>query len=1102
MLLQKRDAPDEKVNEPSKVDLYPTIIEEYVEPRTIDKYPLQVPDAPAISNQRQLEKSLKSLRRNFKSLRERELDENKTVNLIVEQTLANPKFPVWIPLFKPTLTRRWLDLVLVIEVNNSLVIWEKTITELRQFLRRLGIFNSCETWGLKINYSPNPRFLEWLLVETIYSPTLELSWLVIYSYLTYLKEGLPELNEGIELFSYDDPKMRSYPPEAINGKGKDTLILLVSDFVSPAWYRSEMSILLRQWGRKGMVNLLQLLPERLWSRTVLGQQNCLQLKATQKIKQNTKLIRLSKEKKTLDNQFKLPVTSLETERLEEWSKFLMGIGNNQCIGYGISPLKRPYTKFSNEISPQERVTRFQSIASPTSLKLAELLSAVLVTLPVIRVIQYTMVPQANQSHIAEVLMGGLFKPLTETVTPNINPDEIEFKFFDGVRDELLSWLTVNEISFAIEQVSSYLADRMGKSLNEFEALLIRSQFSNSNLAKQVSPFAQVSSDVLQKLGGGYAEFANQIRSGLDICTFQTATIQVKLGFKSVTILPKQEINNRPKIEDIYFPKDGGSFTSDSTKNGYRNYEELKDNEQEGKDYLIHSRKKKSHIAIVAHHGGKIQPGTTEIADAIAGEDYNFYSFEGIKNGLENGRLHIHSHLFDEPRALDIVTKVHQVIAIHGMADYEGHDMEDNDEVIYLGGLDNDLKEEVEKSLIKANFKNITNKSYLQETNPKNICNRGQTGQGVQIGLSWGLRKKLFDSLKSETKEPTLFDRFVQAIRDALSPLEAAGWRYQTSEGIADYYTEQLAENVELDMISIPGGSFWMGTDDEEIERLVKKFEWEYFREERPQHQVTIQPFSMGRYPITQGQWKAIAERGDLQVNIDLDPDPSQFKDDLPQPPLEPGETPKTRWDRPVEQVNWYQAQEFCDRLSKLTGKPYRLPTEAEWEYACRSVIPNNSSLTTKDLTLAEWNQNYQQPFHFGQTITGDLANYRATSIYADEPKGEYREQTTPVGYFKIANAFGLYDMHGNVWEWCQDDFKDNYEDVPNDGSAWIKPRNSNIDNQPYSDRNKDNKPNKVIRGGSWDYDPYECRCANRNNVNARDNNGLVGFRVVSGPPRT
>ncbi len=207
------------------------------------------------------------------------------------------------------------------------------------------------------------------------------------------------------------------------------------------------------------------------------------------------------------------------------------------------------------------------------------------------------------------------------------------------------------------------------------------------------------------------------------------------------------------------------------------------------------------------------------------------------------------------------------------------------------------------------------------------------------------------------------------------------------ERYAECGVEELAEGVILDLMEIPGGTFFMGTDKAEIKRLCKKFDVTYFKWEKPQHQVTLQPFAMGRYPITQAQWKAIAERQDLRINMDLDPDPSRFKDDPLQPPLDEGEKPKTRWDRPAEGVNWYQAQEFCDRLSKLTGQPYRLPTEAEWEYACRA--------------------NTTTAFHFGETITGDLANYRASSTYADEPKGEYRSQTTPVGYFKVANGFAI-----------------------------------------------------------------------------------------------
>jgi formylglycine-generating enzyme required for sulfatase activity len=194
----------------------------------------------------------------------------------------------------------------------------------------------------------------------------------------------------------------------------------------------------------------------------------------------------------------------------------------------------------------------------------------------------------------------------------------------------------------------------------------------------------------------------------------------------------------------------------------------------------------------------------------------------------------------------------------------------------------------------------------------------------------------------------------------------------------------------------------------------------------------------------------------LKVKLDLKLDPSRFK--KPYKGID-------RWDRPVEGVTWFEAVEFCERVSKLTGRKYRLPSEAEWEYACRA------GTTT--------------PFYFGETITPELVNYNANYTYGDGPKGEYRRQTTPVGQFP-ANAFGLYDMHGNVWEWCADDSHDNYVGAPTDGSAWV-------------DSKKDNstKSNTRLRGGSWAFDPNFCRSAIRNNyVRRDDHSGSTGFRVV------
>ncbi|NEP36828.1 MAG: formylglycine-generating enzyme family protein [Moorea sp. SIO3B2] len=258
------------------------------------------------------------------------------------------------------------------------------------------------------------------------------------------------------------------------------------------------------------------------------------------------------------------------------------------------------------------------------------------------------------------------------------------------------------------------------------------------------------------------------------------------------------------------------------------------------------------------------------------------------------------------------------------------------------------------------------------------------------------------------------------------------------------FTEDLGNGVELEMVGIREGSFIMGSPETEEG---------HSKSESPQHQVTVKSFLMGKYPVTQAQWQAVAALP--EVKTELEPDPSYFK----------GEN------RPVERVSWYDAVEFCERLSQYTKRQYRLPSEAEWEYACRA------GTTT--------------PFHFGETITTDLANYDGNYTYGSGSKGKYLEETTPVGSFRVANEFGLYDMHGNVWEWCADHWHSNYEDAPTDGSAWEDESNNNNDNDNLS---------RLLRGGSWRSDPGFCRSGSRPFYNPllRRSGSKFGFRVVCG----
>ncbi|MDJ0902466.1 MAG: formylglycine-generating enzyme family protein [Xenococcus sp. MO_188.B8] len=307
-----------------------------------------------------------------------------------------------------------------------------------------------------------------------------------------------------------------------------------------------------------------------------------------------------------------------------------------------------------------------------------------------------------------------------------------------------------------------------------------------------------------------------------------------------------------------------------------------------------------------------------------------------------------------------------------------------------------------------------------------------------------------------------------------------------------HFVEDL-NGVPLQMILIPEGKFIMGAPESETDSDER---------ERPQHPVQVSTFFMGRYPITQAQWRAVAAMD--RVAKDLNSEPSRFKGD----------------NRPVEQVSWYDAMEFCARLSIHTKKNYRLPSEAEWEYACRSVIsgatdsefyseyasaPNQSSVSSEELAVEEWNEKYHQPFHFGETISTQLANYDGNSTYGRGEEGDYRNETTAVDFFQVANSFGLSDMHGNVWEWCADPWHEDYRGAPKDSRVWDEQNNNDNHYQNISDNLAEllkDERERILRGGSWYNSPRSCRSAYRYRVDPGDTYYVIGFRVACGGART
>lgn len=262
------------------------------------------------------------------------------------------------------------------------------------------------------------------------------------------------------------------------------------------------------------------------------------------------------------------------------------------------------------------------------------------------------------------------------------------------------------------------------------------------------------------------------------------------------------------------------------------------------------------------------------------------------------------------------------------------------------------------------------------------------------------------------------------------------------------FQPQISNRLGMELVWIPSGKFLMGSSESEVDAVTKnakqydsKADRKWFIRETPQHSVIIQKgFYLGKYEVTQGQWKTVMKKN-----------PSYFKGDC----------------LPVDSVSWGDAQKFLQRLNASNdGYTYRLPTEAEWEYACRA------GTTT--------------PFAFGETITSETvvhnANYPFETVDKDFPFESNLNSLSskPVGKSR-PNAWEVYDMHGNLLEWCQDRAHDNYLGAPSNESAW----ESGTDKR------------RILRGGAWDSFAYGCRSAMRYRFAPETHSFNVGFRVVA-----
>ncbi|MFN0112945.1 MAG: SUMF1/EgtB/PvdO family nonheme iron enzyme [Blastocatellia bacterium] len=278
-------------------------------------------------------------------------------------------------------------------------------------------------------------------------------------------------------------------------------------------------------------------------------------------------------------------------------------------------------------------------------------------------------------------------------------------------------------------------------------------------------------------------------------------------------------------------------------------------------------------------------------------------------------------------------------------------------------------------------------------------------------------------------------------------LNDQGEEISQSRGVAKGEIEDLGGGVLIEMIRLQGGEFWMGSTEADSQtafadakRYNKNAKEEWWKNETPRHRVSLSPFMMGRYAVTQAQW--------FEVMGDLPAIEEKLRGD----------------DHPIVNVNWTEATEFCKELSRRTKHQYRLPTEAEWEYACRAGT--------------------NTPFAFGNTLSPEVANYWWNNPFGNGPKQEKLGKTLPLGSLEIANAFGLFDMHGNVWEWCSDWYSDKYYQECKSQGVVTDPQGPGSGSY------------RVIRGGGWYSSAVDCRSAFRYGDAPGPRDGNLGFRLV------
>jgi formylglycine-generating enzyme required for sulfatase activity len=877
---------------------------------------------------------------------------------------------IWNPVVKPE-PERWLELAIVIEVTNIFDVWKDSIAEFQHLMERHGAFRDVRTWQLQTPENGEPK----LFLQTA--------------------TGL-------------NRKPRN-PKELLDAGGR-RLVLFLSDCTSKAWRSGRVFPLLELWSRQNPVTIAQLLPERYWDRSALGSGYLVALRSQlpgARSRDWTVSGLSARRRQRLQGGLKFPVVTIQPHSLGEWARSIAAIGEQQTVGIVLKPdafqIDRVAESGVEPLTAKQLVQRFRATASEKAQELADMMAVLPVNWSVLRLLQKNLMQGiadpaegTGALYLAEIFLSGLLSPV-ENYTQNFKFTQ-QYNFAQGVRNVLLGGIPISEarevgeeVATAIfkqlptdvqERINTDIARRWGESLSYFEAFLLPDLDWGEDAAAEMLPFAQASGEVLRRWGGEYAALAERLEQTRGSQSHQV--IDGKQQEFYYELLRQQFGNLEEKIADSF------------TDSGY----EFSLN--------LHPR---------------------EFAEHNFTDEVEFDSVTNV-NIIEISKL---LDVDDDTASFEILAKI-----IFSVEAYEfNHD-----------GFIREIHEDEYPTINRP----IPNQSLIATVNVATVLPNNENPEleieSVDLNIQEPILVNYQDAVFGESDEledddldiewqDIEFEVVTVEFGEDLPQLEPfdfevatltvsqLGLEIRRSPGQAYQFLEPLRDRLLLEMVQIPAGKFLMG---------APKNEANLDDSERPQHRVNISEFYIGKYPITQAQWRFVA--GLPRIDRKLNLNPSDFKGK----------------NLPVERVSWLEAIEFCARLSRYTERKYRLPSESEWEYACRAGTTS--------------------PFHFGETISTDFANYAGET---------YRGKTISVGTFP-PNIFGIYDMHGNVWEWCLDSYHEDYKGAPTDGSAWIA--NATI------------TTSKMLRGGAWDLDRTCCRSAIRDNDRHSSIYHNIGFRVV------